>query len=155
MEQKIMGEIDIRIIRILSENANVTATEISEKINLSIPAVNKRIAKLVNSGVISRFMVIIDPYMVGKPMLAFIFIILESLSHFDELMECIDADPDFLECYATTGEFDYIVKARSKDTLDLEKKLLKLKGVDGVVRTNTTISLFTHKYLPSVLPDFD
>jgi len=155
MEQKIIDEIDRRIIRILSENANVTATEISERINLSIPAVNKRIAKLVASGVISRFMVIIDPYLVGKPMLAFIFITLERLCHFDELMEYINTDPDFLECHAITGEFDYIVKVRSKDTLDLEKKLLGLKDVNGVVRTNTTISLDTHKYLPSVLPDFD
>lgn len=41
-----MDEIDGKILRILSRNANATATEMMAQVNLSIPAINKRIQKL-------------------------------------------------------------------------------------------------------------
>ena len=41
-----MDEIDAKILKLLSKNADVTSTEISSNINLSVPAINKRIQKL-------------------------------------------------------------------------------------------------------------
>ena len=41
-----MDAVDGKILKILSENAAATATEIGEAVNLSIPAINKRILKL-------------------------------------------------------------------------------------------------------------
>lgn len=147
-----MDEIDVKIIDLLIENANMTATEISLSVKLSIPAVNKRISKLVKSGVIDRYTIIINPDKIGKPVLAFSFIVLENPSYIDELLKFIASEKDILECYALAGEFDYILKIRAKDLLGLEDMILRIKGVKGIAKTNTIISLFNHKSIPSVLP---
>ena len=56
-----MDQTDRKILRILAENAAVTATEMVPQVNLSIPAINKRIQKLRESGVIRRFTVLVEP----------------------------------------------------------------------------------------------
>ncbi len=148
-----MDAIDSKLITLLSENANMTATEMSSIIGLSVPAINKRISRMVEAGIISRYTVMIDPDTIGKSLLAFMSVILERLSYIDHLMRCVNDDQDILECFAVAGEFDYILKIRAKNMLNLENKICKIKEVQGVVKTNTTIVLYTHKSMPSVLPD--
>lgn len=148
-----MDAIDSKLIRLLSANANVTGSELAGVIGLSIPAVNKRIAKMVESGLIDRYTVIMNPNSAGKPLMAMMLVVLERLSNLSYLMECINGDQDILECYAVAGEYDYILKICAKDMMDLEEKICKIKEVRGVVKTNSIMVLCTHKQLPSVLPD--
>ena len=67
-----MDDIDIKLLHILAENSNQTATEIMPQINLSIPAINKRIAKMRASGLIKKFTLSVDAKMIGKPVLAYV-----------------------------------------------------------------------------------
>ena len=149
-----MDEIDYKILQMLSENANATATEISLRVNLSIPAINKRILKLKQSGMIRQFTIVLDPEKAGKPIQAFILLILQQPSGAVNLTEYIKSDPDILECYAVTGEYDYILKVCAKDVAHLEKKLNLLKEQKGVAKSYTMLSLMEHKYRASISPDF-
>ena len=144
---------DKRILEILSANGSVTATEISAAVNLSVPAVNKRILKLRESGVISSFTVLTDARLVGKPVVAFILLVLQYGDAVDRLMNYISAEPDILECYAVTGEYDYIIKICAPSVEALEEKLLHLKKQKGVIKSHTMLSLLEHKFKPTVLPD--
>jgi len=148
-----LDEIDVQIISKLSENASITGTELAEIIGLSIPATNKRIAKLVDSGIIKKWTIVLDEKKIGKPMLAFMLVVMDSLSSFDKFMEYMDNEKDVLECVATTGDFDYIVKICAKDIDDLEDKITSIKKIKGVVKTHTMIGLAIHKPLTGVLPD--
>lgn len=148
-----MDDIDRKILSILSENANATATEIMAQVNLSIPAVNKRIYKLRQSGMIRQFTVILDPEKAGKPIQAFILVVLHQPSGAAKLTEYIQSDPDILECYAVTGEYDYILKVCAKDVTHLEKKLNLLKQQKGVAKSYTMLSLMEHKFRAAILPD--
>ena len=147
-----MDDIDHKILGILSENANATATEIMVKVNLSIPAINKRISKLRQSGTIRQFTVILDPEKAGKPIQAFILVLLQQPSGADNLTKYIQSDPDILECYAITGEYDYILKVCAKDVTHLEKKLNLLKQQKGVAKSYTMLSLMEHKFRACILP---
>lgn len=148
-----MDEIDTKLLKILAENADITTTEMMPLLNLSIPAINKRIAKLKQSGVIRRFTIMIDAKKIGKPIQAFILIVLEQFACMEEMMQFILSDPDVLECYAITGEYDYILKVCAHDIEALEAKLLHLKSQKGIVKSYTLLSLMEHKYMPSALPD--
>ncbi|MBO5340559.1 MAG: Lrp/AsnC family transcriptional regulator [Oscillospiraceae bacterium] len=148
-----MDGIDAKLLNILSENSNVTATEITQKVNLSIPAINKRISKLTQRGIIRQFTILVDNKMAGKPIQAFILVVVQPNSSVDKLAKYIQSDPDILECYAVTGEYDYLLKVCAKDVEGLENKLLHLKRQLGVVKSHTMLSLMEHKFLPSALPD--
>lgn len=148
-----MDEIDGKILRILSENADTTATEMMAMVNLSIPAINKRISKLRQSGLIRQFTILVDPDKVGKPIQAFILVVLQQPSGAAKLTEYIRSDPDILECYAVTGEYDYIIKVCAQNVEHLEEKLNLLKQQKGVAKSYTMLSLMEHKFRACILPD--
>lgn len=148
-----MDEIDAKILHILSENADATATEMMAQVNLSIPAINKRISKLRQSGVIRQFTILVDPDKVDKSIQAFILVVLQQPSGATKLTEYIKSDPDILECYAVTGEYDYIIKVCARDVEQLEQKLNLLKQQKGVAKSYTMLSLMEHKYRACILPD--
>ena len=148
-----MDGIDAKLLNILSENSNVTATEITQKVNLSIPAINKRISKLTQRGIIRQFTILVDNKMAGKPIQAFILIVVQPNSAADKLTKYVQSDPDILECYAVTGEYDYLLKVCAKDVEGLEDKLLHLKRQLGVIKSHTMLSLLEHKFQPSAMPD--
>jgi DNA-binding Lrp family transcriptional regulator len=65
----------------------------------------------------------------------------------------VENDPDILECYAITGEYDCILKVCAASVEDLDQKLSVLKMHNGVAKSYTMLSLTTHKYAPTVLAD--
>lgn len=148
-----MDIIDKQILDILSKDADVSNLYISEKVNLSVPAVNKRIAKLKSDKIIKNYTIITDSKKVNKPITSFIFIVMRYGVGVDTFLEYIQNEADVLECYAVTGEYDYLIKFCSKDIQSLEEKLLHLKNQKGVIKSHTMISLQEHKFNPSVLPD--
>jgi len=148
-----MDKIDVNIIRELSQNADVTATELSRKLHFSVPALNKRIRSMKKEGIIKNFTIITDNKKVGKPIVAFVLIVLKSVEHTETFFEYVGSDLDILECYAITGEYDCLLKVCAASVEDLDKKLLMLKTHNGVMKSYTMLSLTTHKYAPTVLAE--
>ena len=148
-----MDDTDRKLIRILSENANATATEMMAQVNLSIPAINKRVQKLRQNGVIRQFTVLLDPEKIGRPIQAFIMVVLQQSSQVERFLEYIHSDSDILECYVVTGEYDYLLKVCASDMKVLEEKLSTLKHHSGVLKSHTILSLMEHKHKISTLPD--
>ena len=147
-----MDETDVILIKTLAENADVTATELMPALNLSIPAINKRIARLKSNGTIRRVTVLTDTKMVGKPIVAFVMIVLGDFSDSETLLKLVESEPDILECYAVTGEYDYLLKICAANIEALEDKLLKLKS-RNVAKSHTLLTLCEHKFSPSAMPD--
>ena len=147
-----MDETDVKLLKALAKKADVTATELMVKVNLSIPAVNKRIARLKSSGAIRRVTVLTDPKTVGKPIVAFVLIVLDRFSGTESLLQQVKKDPDILECYAVTGEYDYLLKICASDIEAFEEKLLQLK-TKNVAKSHTLLTLCEHKFEPTALPD--
>jgi len=147
-----MDETDIVLLKTLAKNADVTATDLTATVNLSIPAINKRIARLKSSGTIRRVAALTDPKQVGKPIVAFVLLVLDRFSDAETLLEQVSGDPDILECYAVTGEYDYLIKICAADIEALESKLLRLKA-KSVAKSHTLLTLCEHKFEPSAMPD--
>ena len=139
----------------LAANAYTTRTVIGEAVGLSVPAVNKRIAKLREKGIIKNFTVLTDPVAVEKPIIAYVLLVIQYGSSVDKLMSYVNQDPDILECQAVTGEYDYIIKICAASVEAFENKLLHLKKQQGVLKSHTMLCLQEHKCKPAVLPEVD
>ena len=148
-----LDEIDRTLLRLLLEDSAATSTELSKQVNLSIPAVNKRIARLRQSGVIERFTVQVNAEKVGKSVQAFVLVVVSRYAKSEELLRSVQADPDILDCYAVTGEYDYLLRICAKDISDLEEKLLRLKENECVAKSHTLFNLMTHKHISGPLPE--
>ena len=147
-----MDSIDAKILKILSKNADVTATEISAQVNLSVPAINKRIQKLKSDGMIRRFTVLTSGKNIGKPIMAFVLLVVQAGRQGEPFLDYVRNDDDILECFSVTGEYDYLIKVCAADMESLKNKLSQIKLHNGVVKSHTMISLLEQKFSPTILP---
>lgn len=148
-----MDAIDRRILACLKENARENATNIGAKINLSPSAVIERIRKLEHSGLIQQYTAIIDQRVIGRELMAFINVRLEHPQHYENFVETIKANDTVAECYYIAGDFDFLLKVVTTSGKALEEILTKIKSIEGVSLTRTTVVLSTNKYEVCLLPN--
>lgn len=148
-----MDAIDRRILACLKENARENATNIGAKINLSPSAVIERIKKLEHSGLIQQYTAIIDQQVIGRELMAFINVRLEHPQHYEKFVETINANDAVAECYYIAGDFDFLLKVVTTSGKALEEILTKIKSIEGVSLTRTTVVLSTNKHEVCLLPN--
>lgn len=141
-----MDEIDRRILDILQRDGKVSQARIAESVGLTTPSVNERIKKLETRGFIRRFSALLDPRLVGMPLVAHIDVMLEHPRFERPFLDEIEALLDVQECYAISGEYGYRLKLRARDVEHLESILReRIQSIRGVARTRMELSLSIKK----------
>lgn len=140
-----MDNTDIKIIKCLTANARINASDIAEKIGLSVSALIERIKKLEHSGIIKGYTAILNPHKIGQDILAIVSVGIDNTSHSQAFLEKVKNDPHVLECLVITGEYDYYMKVMAKTIHDLESVLFQIKDIIGVSRFKTNIVISTEK----------
>ncbi|MCP8689014.1 Lrp/AsnC family transcriptional regulator [Marinobacterium sedimentorum] len=144
-----LDKTDRRLLRELQRNGRISNQELAERTSLSTAPCWRRLKKLEDSGVINRYVALLDSHKLGMQTMAFIHLSL--LDHSDASIAAIDEfveqSPEVMECYAITGSEDYLLRIVAEDMEALERfmmqKLLKLKGVKS---TNSSLVLRQKKY---------
>jgi len=143
-----MDSIDRKILDALQRNGELSSQALAEKIGLSASPVWRRVRKLEQNGVIERTVALLNPEKVGLQVMAIANVSLEdhhpdSVADFDRVVR---ERPEILECYATSGQYDYMLKAicasiQAYDRL-LSEHLMRCRAVHTV---NTSFVLRTTK----------
>ena len=147
-----MDGVDRQILGCLIENGRMTASEIAQRVKLSIPAVSERIRKLEQGGIVSKYTALLDPGKMDRSLTAIIMVSMERPRYNEGFTSHVLSEPDVLECHYLAGDFDYALKIATQGTETLEKLLNRLKSVPGVQKTRTTVVLSTVKQGATVLP---
>ena len=150
-----MDVIDFKILKCLKENSRENATNIGAKINLSTSAVIERIKKLENSGLIDCYTTIINQRVLGREIMAFIYVSLEHPKHNENFISLINENNSIAECHYIAGDFDFILKVVTHSGKSLEEVLNYIKAINGVSLTRTSVVLSTNKSEVCLLPDPD
>lgn len=148
-----MDTIDYQILECLKENSRENATAIGAKINLSTSAVIERIKKLEGSGLIEGYTAIINQHVLGRDLMAFIYVRLEHPKYNEGFIAKINENAAISECHYIAGDFDFILKVVTKTGKTLETILNFVKSVDGVALTRTSVVLSTNKCEVCLLPE--
>lgn len=137
------------ILSELQDDARLTNQELADRIGLSASPCWRRVKALEESGVIRRYTAILDPQMLGVGECVFAHVTLER--HVEGVIERFESmirhRPEVLECFATTGDSDYLLRIVVPSTQAygqfLEQHVFTIPGV-GQVRSN--VSLRAIKY---------
>lgn len=112
-----LDRIDAKILAVLQENGRVTNLELSTMVGLSPAPCLRRVRALEESGVISRYVALLDPRKVGLTLEIVIDVRLKAQTR--ELMESFERRivrlPQILECGLVAGEWDYTLRALMSD----------------------------------------
>jgi len=138
-----MDWLDRRIIAALRGNGRATYAELGRQVGLSASAVHERVGKLEASGVILGYHAVVDPRAVGLGVTALVGIQPAESGNDDDVAAAIAALDEVESCYAVAGEEAFVVKVRVGTVDELEQTLGRLRRIDGVARTRTTVVLST------------
>ena len=142
--ERSLDSIDIIILQHLQRDARMTNTELAGHVNLSPPALQKRLAKLEEAGIIERYVALINREKMGFGLLCFVQVILSrhDISMSTQFKGAVQEMPEVMECHHLTGEADYLLKIVVKDRAHLEHFLMKtLTPAPGVKKLTTSIVL--------------
>ena len=141
-----MDVIDLKILDLLQKDGRTSHSEIAKIVGLSAPSAGERIKKLETSGIIRRYVALLDPNQVNHPITAFIALTLDKPIHAKAFLQRIQELDDVLECYHITGEMDYLLKVRTRSTAALEALISSdLRPLEGVVTSRTSVILSSPK----------
>ena len=137
-----MEETNRKILSLLASEGRISFTELARQTGLSVSAVQQRVRRLEERGVIRGYGAVIDPQLAGLPLTAFI-----SIKPFDPA--AADDAPERLAhlraieaCHSVAGEENYILKVRVASPAALEALLQEIRAAASV-STRTTIVLST------------
>ncbi|WP_030104516.1 Lrp/AsnC family transcriptional regulator [Actinoalloteichus caeruleus] len=138
-----MDAVDRRIIAALRISGRATYADLGRQVGLSASAVHERVGKLEAAGVITGYHAVVDPSTVGLGVTALVGIHPTNEGDDDRIAEALAELPEVESCYAVAGEEAFVVKVRVAAMDELEKSLGRLRRIEGVARTRTTIVLST------------
>ena len=133
---------DLEILAALQADARATFADVGKRVGLSASTVHERVRKLEQAGVILGYRAIVDPRAIGLPVTALIAATPLDPRQPDDLPERVAELPEVQDCYSVAGEANYILKARTRSTVELEDLIRRLREKASVA-TQTTIVLST------------
>lgn len=137
---------DRRILALVQRDGKMSQSLIAKHVGLSTAAVNERLKKLEQAGVIRRFAAQVDAQALGMQVAAFIEVFIEHPRFEEGVLKRILELDEIQECHHITGEFSLLLKVRVRDMETLQKLILsQLNGVEGVRQTRTVMVLSTVK----------
>ncbi len=126
---------DKAILRALQRDASISNVALAAKVSLSPPACLRRVERLKEMGLIRGIVALLNPAALDAGMLVMIGVVLdrstpESFSEFEKAAQKVSG---CMECHVVTGEFDYFMMLRTKDSESFNRlhaeQLLYLPGV--------------------------
>lgn len=126
----------------------MTNSALADAVGLTPTPMLQRIKKLEQSGVIQKYMAIVDPALVGRPTLAFVHVTMKThgLANHQKFLTLVESLPEVLECHHLAGEEDFLLKVAVRDIAELEHFLLHRISTSSVIgRVKTTFVLSSSK----------
>ncbi len=149
-----LDRLDLAILTALQNDGRLSNRDLAKQVSLSPSPSWRRLRRLEESGVISHYAAVVDRERAGLSILGFAHVTLND--HGTRTVEKFDRAimlaPQVLECHATSGEHDYMLKVVAPDMAAYQDFLSEYLLKIGVVRTvNTSFALKQQKNT-TVLP---
>ncbi|MBT2620226.1 MULTISPECIES: Lrp/AsnC family transcriptional regulator [Chryseobacterium] len=147
-------EIDRKLLLFLQEDSKQTTKELSYKLGLSVTAVYERIRKLENTGVISKYVALLDKHKIERDFMVLCHVKLiqhkkEYVLQFEK--EVMDLQ-EVTECFHVSGDYDYILKICVQDMADYRNFMLtKLTTLQHIASTHSSFMISEVKNTTAVI----
>jgi len=135
---------DRKILEILQRDNTTPQRMIGEAVNLSAPAVQRRIKRMTEDGVIRANVAVIDPAAVGQAITIFVEVevISETAEQIEQAKQAFAACPEIQQCYYVTGEADFVLVIVVPSMADYEALTRRLFfGNNNVKRFRTFVAM--------------
>ena len=144
-----LDDTDRLILEILQDDSSITNVALADRIGLAPSTTLERVRELERSGVIRRFVALVDADKIDLGLMVIVEVQLASHKSrgIDGFREAVIQLEEVLECYHLSGETDYMLKVVVPNIEAYERFLLEeLTQVPNVGRVHTSFVLSTVKH---------
>lgn len=140
-----LDDIDRALLRILSQNADQSTTQLAQKMGLSQPATWRRIRRLHDAKIIAGRKLVLDAEKVGFGVTVFLGIKLATRGRvsLEDFERAVSAIPEIQTVDHVLGLYDYRLRVVARDLADFERvlrrRIMTMPGV-GNVEANVLLS---------------
>ncbi|WP_250622880.1 Lrp/AsnC family transcriptional regulator [Pinirhizobacter soli] len=135
-----LDRFDRQLLNLVQEDSGVTAERLAEQVALSPSAVQRRLRRMREQGVIVKVAAIVDPKKIGKP--TFFIVSLQVERERPELLSQLRhwmaAQAHIQQVFYVTGEADFILIITAPDTEVYDELMSRLVGENPNVKRFTT-----------------
>ncbi len=135
---------DQAILRGLASDGRISITDLAHKIGLSKSPTQARLRRLEKAGVITGYRALFDPIRLGLNHVSFVEVRLSdtkeaALQAFNAAVAKI---PEIEQAHMIAGNFDYLLKIRTRDMMDYRRFLAeKISALPHVANTSTYVAM--------------
>ncbi|MDH6355043.1 Lrp/AsnC family transcriptional regulator for asnA, asnC and gidA [Dysgonomonas sp. PH5-45] len=121
MKNEQIDDLDIKILKLIGENARIPFLEVARECNVSGAAIHQRINRLVDTGIIKGSRFLFDINKIGYETCAFVNVAIGKTSDLKELKKTLLNIPEIVGCYFTSGQNDMVLKVVAHNNKELQR----------------------------------
>jgi len=139
-----MDDIDQQLIGLLRDNARASLVSLAKALRISRATVQNRITRLEANGTIVGYTVRLKPEAQAHRIRALTTIAVEG-NRGDAVIRALRGDPAVQTLHTTNGRWDIVAELRAENLEEFDRVLGRIRLVDGIASTETSLLLSTHK----------
>src|SRR6188474_253927 len=133
---------NLEILRHLTAQPDLAIRELARRVDMSAPAVNERVLRMKDAGVIKREWLEVDPHALGLAVTAYVRV-RPMPGGLAKIVKLAQSTPAVVECHRVTGEDCLMMKVLAPNVQELEGLLDRF-----LMHGNTTSSLIVSSPVP-------
>ncbi|MGI9332362.1 MAG: Lrp/AsnC family transcriptional regulator [Gammaproteobacteria bacterium] len=144
MQAEQLDRLDIKLLEALQVNGRQSNVELSASVALSPSQCQRRLRRLEAAGFVRGYVALLDRARLGLGVMAFVNVTLEQYGEdaMRAFARAIASSDEILECWAATGESDYVMRVVARDLASFSSFLLhRLLALPMVASVKSNILL--------------
>ena len=140
-----MDNTDRQLLSLLRDNARMSVAAMAKALGVARGTVQNRLARLETDGVIIGYTVRLKREAEDQRIRALMTVAVEG-NRTDEVLKALRGDPAVCALHTTNGRWDIVAELRTDSLEAVDRVLGRIRQIDGISTTETSLLLSTHKY---------
>jgi DNA-binding Lrp family transcriptional regulator len=139
-----MDDTDRRLIALLRADGRASVASLAKALKVARGTVQNRMARLQRDGTITGYTVRLRPEVEERRIAALTTIAVEG-NRVESVLRALRGDPAVEALHTTNGRWDIVAELRADSLEAFDRVLGRIRQVDGIASTETSLLLSTHK----------
>jgi DNA-binding Lrp family transcriptional regulator len=112
-----LDEVDLALLTAVQADARLPQSALGARVGLSAAAVNRRLRRLLDAGIITRTCAVLAPELLGHPLtvVTHVEVVNEQVDLLDAMEHAFVSCPQVQQCYYVTGDWDFVLVLLVRD----------------------------------------
>lgn len=139
-----MDDIDRQLIALLRDNARMSIASLANALRVARGTVQNRLARLEADGTVVGYTVRLRPQVEQHRIRALMTVTVEG-NRTETVLKALRGDPAVSALHSTNGRWDFVVELRADSLEEFDRVLGRIRLLEGISHTETSLLLSTHK----------